>query len=233
MLKADFKKKLWHFNLEIIFEVFEGQVLVLWGPSGAGKTTVLECLAGLRHPDEGQISLNGNLLFSNNDGINLPSRKRRIGYLFQNYALFPHMTVGENIDFGRRYQTDKDSSYLRWREDLMEAFGIGHLIDRYSYQLSGGEKQRVALARAMAVRPDLLLLDEPFSSLDRETKLDLRHELNAVKKAWNIPIVLVTHDREDADALGDSIITIDRGQIIQSQRTQTAYNNDTQICTVL
>ncbi|NLT20687.1 MAG: ATP-binding cassette domain-containing protein [Syntrophomonadaceae bacterium] len=233
MLKADFKKELWHFNLQVSFEVFAGQVLVLWGPSGAGKTTVLECLAGLRHPDEGQISLNKKLLFSSIDRINLPSRKRRIGYLFQNYALFPHMTVGENIDFGRRYQSDKDFSYQRWRKDLMEAFGIGHLITRYSYQLSGGEKQRVALARAMAVRPDLLLLDEPFSSLDHETKLDLRHELNAVKKTWDIPVVLVTHDREDADALGDCIITIDHGQMIQSQRTQTAYNNDTQIYTVL
>ena len=91
----------------------------------------------------------------------------------------------------------------------------------------------MALARAMAVRPDLLLLDEPFSSLDHETKLDLRHELNAVKKTWDIPVVLVTHDREDADALGDCIITIDHGQMIQSQRTQTAYNNDTQIYTVL
>ncbi len=215
MLSIDLHKQLWHFNLQVSFTVDPGQVMVLWGPSGAGKTTVLECISGLRFPDQGQIKLQQRLLFSSSKNINLPARKRGIGYLFQNYALFPHMTVGENIGFGPRYHKNHDSGSQHWCTEMMQAFGIKHLIDRYPFQLSGGEKQRAALARAMAAKPELLLLDEPFSSLDQPTKLDLRALLKEVKKDWAIPIILVTHDIEDAQALGDHFINIHEGECSQ------------------
>lgn len=213
MLKIDLQKKLWHFDLQIRFDVDPGQVMVLWGPSGAGKTTVLECISGLRLPDQGQIELDRKIFFSSSRKINLPARERRIGYLFQNYALFPHMTVAENIEFGLQYHRDQNDRAENWREEMMQAFGIKHLVDRYPYQLSGGEQQRAALARAMAVKPGLLLLDEPFSSLDHQTRLDLRALLKDVKKKWKIPIILVTHDLEDAQALGDFVINIHNGKI--------------------
>ena len=213
MLKIDLQKKLWHFDLQIRFDVDSGQVMVLWGPSGAGKTTVLECISGLRLPDQGQIELDRQIFFSSSRKINLPARERRIGYLFQNYALFPHMTVAENIEFGLQYHRDQNDRAENWSEEMMQAFGIKHLVDRYPYQLSGGEQQRAALARAMAVKPGLLLLDEPFSSLDHQTRLDLRALLKDVKKKWKIPIILVTHDLEDAQALGDFVINIHNGKI--------------------
>jgi molybdate transport system ATP-binding protein len=174
MLKASVQKKLWHFDLDVSFQVDVGQILVLWGPSGAGKTTILECLAGLCTPGSGQIRLDGHTLFSSHQNINLPSRQRGIGYLFQNYALFPHMTVEDNVRFGLQAQRISPSKQKVVYQDLMDSFGVGHLLKRYPSQLSGGEQQRVALVRALVVNPRLLLLDEPFSALDRETKLALR-----------------------------------------------------------
>ncbi|MGI6428674.1 MAG: sulfate/molybdate ABC transporter ATP-binding protein [Syntrophomonadaceae bacterium] len=213
MLKASVQKKLWHFDLDVSFQVDVGQILVLWGPSGAGKTTILECLAGLCTPGSGQIRLDGHTLFSSHQNINLPSRQRGIGYLFQNYALFPHMTVEDNVRFGLQAQRISPSKQKVVYQDLMDSFGVGHLLKRYPSQLSGGEQQRVALVRALVVNPRLLLLDEPFSALDRETKLALRQQLISLHQQWKIPMILVTHDQEDAQELGDVFINMRQGQI--------------------
>lgn len=214
MLKASIKKKLWHFDLDVTYQVEVGQVLILWGPSGSGKTTILECIAGLRTPDSGEIELNGRMLFNSQERINVPSRQRGIGYLFQNYALFPHMTVEENVRFGLQAQRISPKKQKVLYQDLLDSFGVGHLLKRYPSQLSGGEKQRVALARALVVNPQLLLLDEPFSALDRETKLSLRQQLVSLHQQWKIPMILVTHDQEDAEELGDIFINLHYGQVI-------------------
>ncbi|HOB11927.1 MAG TPA: ATP-binding cassette domain-containing protein [Syntrophomonadaceae bacterium] len=214
MLKASIQKKLWHFDLDVTYQVEVGQVLILWGPSGSGKTTILECIAGLRTPDSGEIELNGRMLFNSQERINVPSRQRGIGYLFQNYALFPHMTVEENVRFGLQAQRISPKKQKVLYQDLLDSFGVGHLLKRYPSQLSGGEKQRVALARALVVNPQLLLLDEPFSALDRETKLSLRQQLVSLHQQWKIPMILVTHDQEDAEELGDIFINLHYGQVI-------------------
>lgn len=214
MLKASIQKKLWHFDLDVTYQVEVGQVLILWGPSGSGKTTILECIAGLRTPDSGEIELNGRMLFNSQERINVPSRQRGIGYLFQNYALFPHMTVEENVRFGLQAQRISPKKQKVLYQDLLDSFGVGHLLKRYPSQLSGGEKQRVALARALVVNPQLLLLDEPFSALDRETKLSLRQQLVSLHQQWKSPMILVTHDQEDAEELGDIFINLHYGQVI-------------------
>lgn len=146
------------------------------------------------------------------DKVNIPTRLRNVGYLFQDYALFPHMTVKQNVMYGlknhkSRHRTETPVNPL----ELLNSFGVGHLVDRYPSQLSGGEKQRVALARALTVQPELLLLDEPFSALDKKSKLKLRQELKDIHTLWQIPFILVSHDEEDAGFLGDRILTLNKG----------------------
>jgi molybdate transport system ATP-binding protein len=215
MLQVSLEKKLAYFTLRVNFQVDNDQIVVLWGPSGSGKTTILECLAGLCLPNAGNIELSGQCLYSSGEDINIPARNRRVGYLFQDYALFPHMTVKKNILYGLRSnkQITREDSVLNYK-DLLETFGLSHLTNRFPGQLSGGEKQRVALIRALVVQPHLLLLDEPFSALDHQSKRKLRQEIISLHKNWQIPMVLVTHDEEDAAELGDIIISISQGQII-------------------
>lgn len=204
-------KNLWHFNLELRLEA-ANEIVVLLGPSGSGKTTVLQCLAGLLKPSAGSIKIDDKLVFSAEHNINVPTRHRDIGYLFQDYALFPHLTVKDNVLYGpksRRSGTDQNLNPV----ELLDSFGVGHLLNRYPRQLSGGEKQRVALARALATRPKLLLLDEPLSALDRNTRLALRQELKNLHKNWQVPFVLVTHDEEEAEYLGDQLIVIEKGKV--------------------
>jgi molybdate transport system ATP-binding protein len=210
MLEAIIKKKLYHFNLSIELQV-DNQIAVLWGPSGAGKTTILHCLAGLRRPQAGVIKLNNHTLYSDTEKIDTPTRLRKIGYLFQDYALFPHMTVRQNVLYGVKSQVKNTPGDPL---EILKPFGVAHLMDRYPRQLSGGEKQRVALARALAVRPDLLLLDEPFSALDKDTARRLRQELKDLHNAWRIPFLLVSHDEEDAGFLGEKIIFMQQGQAV-------------------
>jgi len=210
MLNIRITKKLWHFDLELNAKI-NNQILVLWGTSGAGKTTILHCLAGLLKPDSGFVKLNDRFLFSSDDKINVPTRLRNVGYLFQDYALFPHMTVKQNVLYGLKGKSPSGTGLDV--VDLLKSFGVGHLVDRYPGQLSGGEKQRVALARALVVRPQLLLLDEPFSALDKGTKESLRREIKEMHRQWKIPFVLVSHDEEDARFLGDVIVSLENGQI--------------------
>ncbi|WP_164670545.1 ATP-binding cassette domain-containing protein [Virgibacillus doumboii] len=205
MLSLDIKKKINGFKLDAAFDV-DREIVVLFGPSGAGKTTVLNCVAGLIHPDSGKIALNERVLFEEKQKP-LPVQKRQIGYLFQNYALFPHMTVEKNIRYGM-----KDEGLVN---SLVEVVGINHLLDRYPEKISGGEKQRVALVRALATKPEALLLDEPFSSLDDKTKEECQNELLRLHDVWKIPIIMVTHDYEEAKKLGDRILILEDGRLIR------------------
>jgi len=215
MLEARLYKKLWHFDLEIQLKVNNNQILILLGPSGCGKTTTLNLLAGLFKADRGVIKLNNRVLYSSEDRINVHTQERNVAYLFQNNALFPHMTVMKNVTYGLRTRRNKSKAKLDPVE-LLNAFGVGHLADRYPSQISGGEKQRVALARALVVQPELLLLDEPFSALDKDTKVSLRYELKQLHEKWQIPFILVTHDEEDAKFLGDITIVMKNGKPVDS-----------------
>ncbi|MCX8104096.1 MAG: molybdenum ABC transporter ATP-binding protein [Candidatus Bipolaricaulota bacterium] len=188
-------------------------VLVLFGPSGSGKTTLLRCVAGLERPDEGKILYGDEAWFDAERKIFSPPQQRRVGYLFQEYALFPHLTVEENIAYGL--------SSLPWREqhervaEMTELLQLEALRHQRPTKLSGGERQRVALARALAPRPKLLLLDEPLSALDAPTRERLRGELRHLLKRLSIPTIVVTHDRTEALALGDQMAVLIRGQMRQ------------------
>ncbi|AOV08179.1 ATP-binding cassette domain-containing protein [Sporosarcina ureilytica] len=206
MLSIDIQKQLSHFELTTSFTVAKDEIVVLFGPSGSGKTTILNCIAGLSKPTAGQITLHNRVLF-NNKRVNVPIQQRNIGYLFQSYALFPHLTAWENIAYGMKSQP--------FAEHLMKELGIVHLREQYPHEISGGEKQRVAIARALATEPDLLLLDEPFSALDDETKEKGHHELLRLHKQWEIPILLVTHSKAEAEKLSNRILYVNEGQLIE------------------
>ncbi|MBO8163430.1 MAG: ATP-binding cassette domain-containing protein [Brevibacillus sp.] len=212
MLSVRLYKQLPHFTLDVQFEM-NGEILVLFGPSGSGKTTILNCIAGLVQPDSGWIRLHG-VSFVEDKGKPLPPQQRQVGYLFQEYALFPHMTVEKNIAYGMK---QKEQSWQKL-EPLLAVLGITHLLPKYPHQISGGEKQRVALARALATEPSILLLDEPFSALDEETREKCRQELLRIHAMWRIPFLVVTHDRDEADKLGDTILFLDRGRVSRVQR---------------
>lgn len=203
MLKANLYKKLYNGELNIEFELGK-EVLAIQGKSGVGKTTLLECLSGLKSPDEGHISLNNRVMFCSDEKINIKTKDRNVGYVFQNYALFPHMTVKQNIDFAMKYGMMKKEKL----DKLMEALKVNHLNDRYPSHISGGEKQRVAFVRSLAASPDLLLLDEPFSALDEETKALVYDEFLSIKKELEIGVILVTHNPQEAQYLGDKILEI-------------------------
>jgi molybdate transport system ATP-binding protein len=210
VIKAHFGKKLPTFELEANISLEQG-ILVLVGPSGAGKTTILQCIAGLQTPTWGEININNKVVCSLEQGIDIPIRNRRIGYLFQDYALFPHMTVEKNVLYGKPKKGSTPNRVLT-ASNVLEMLKIKHLKDRYPNQISGGEKQRVALARALMTEPELLLLDEPLSALDPDTRSKLQEELLKLQAQWQIPIILVTHDVQEAEMLGDRIIKLDLGK---------------------
>ncbi|PIC77497.1 ABC transporter [Sporosarcina sp. P19] len=209
MLHVEINKQLAHFDMNIHFEMCN-EILVLVGPSGSGKTTILNYIAGLAQPDHGLILSNERTFFET-DEKPMPARDRQIGYLFQDYALFPHMTVEKNIWFGVKKNERKESNKMIW--ELLQVLGIEHLLQKYPHQVSGGEKQRVGLARALATQPSVLLLDEPLSALDKETRKQCQDELLRLHAMWKIPFIIVTHDLEEAERLGDRIIYLDQGQI--------------------
>lgn len=195
---------------------------VLFGPSGSGKTTVLRCLAGLERPDRGAIRAAGQTWFDANNCIHLPPQKRGIGFLFQDYALFPHLTVERNISYSLR-RTPR-SERRRRVASLMEMLGIAGLEARYPHQLSAGQQQRVALARAVAPRPRLLLLDEPLSALDAPARQRLRHELRAALAELKTPAIVVTHDSLEAVALADQAVVMSDGQVRQKGPTHEVFS---------
>ena len=206
-------KQLPDFTLDVEWHGGEG-VVALFGPSGAGKSLTLHCLAGLLRPDEGRIVVGGHVFYDAAAGIELPPQQRRVGYVFQSYALFPHLTVAENIAFGLR---DRPRRARQERSAVvLERLGLSGLGERRPGELSGGQQQRVALGRALAIDPALLLLDEPLSSLDAPMRAGLRDELRTVLHEWGIPAVLVTHDFTEAYRLGDRIVVYQAGRVIQS-----------------
>ncbi len=210
MLRIHLSKQLGDFTLRAKFEI-GAQVLVLFGPSGAGKSLTLNCIAGLVTPDSGTIRLSDRVLFDHAEQVNSPTRERRVGYVFQNYALFPHLTIRENIAFGVRSGLDSH----RRIDEMLELTNLADFATRYPAQLSGGQQQRVALARALAPRPELLLLDEPFSALDAPTRMQLRHELLNLQREFKTPTIFVTHDLGEAYFLADKLAVIHRGEILQ------------------
>jgi molybdate transport system ATP-binding protein len=205
MLTVKVQKQLPDFLLDVQFTM-KDEIVVLFGPSGSGKTTILNSIAGLITPDAGHIQL-GETYFYEQGKKPLPVQKRNIGYLFQDYALFPHMTVEQNIRYGM-----KPGNRLHL-ESLLSTVGIDHLVEKYPHQLSGGQKQRVALVRALATEPDVLLLDEPLSALDADTRRECQDELLRLHERWKIPFLMVTHDREEASKLADVILTLENGKL--------------------
>ena len=204
MLKCNIEKKLNHFVLNAEF-IVENQILCIMGESGSGKTSILNSIAGLLTPDKGEIILDDNILFS--DKINLKPQERNIGYVFQDYALFPNMSVKDNIFF-----MNPDKNYTN---SLIEKLGIEYLLGNFPNTLSGGEKQKVSIVRALANKPRLLLMDEPFSSIDEKFKNKFYEELIEIKKSLDIPIIMVTHNRHEAEILSDRLIFIDKGGIVK------------------
>jgi molybdate transport system ATP-binding protein len=198
------------------------RVTVFLGPSGSGKSTVLRCLAGLERPQRGHVRCGDRVWFDAARGVNLAPDRRDVGVLFQDYALFPHLTVEQNVAFAARGPA-RSAAALRVAE-LLDAFRLRGLEGRLPRQLSGGQQQRAALARAVFRRPRLLLLDEPLSALDRPTGDEVREELRALIRALAIPAYVVSHDRADALALADHTVLLDEGRIIQSGTTQDVFD---------
>jgi molybdate transport system ATP-binding protein len=199
------------FNLNVHFRALAG-FTILFGASGAGKTTVLDCIAGLIDPDEGRIAAGGEDLYDSEKKRNVAAWKRRIGYVHQDLALFPHLTAEENVAYGL-HRLSAAERQTRSRE-LLEVFRIDHLRDRRPAQISGGERQRVALARALVTEPRALLLDEPLAALDRPTKSSLVGDLRKWNQHHRVPILFVTHNGEEVFALGDEVIVLDAGRIV-------------------
>jgi molybdenum ABC transporter molybdate-binding protein len=213
MLSFQLRKQLRDFSVNIEESINAAETLVLIGHSGCGKSTTLHMLSGLMSPDEGFIRLENQALWDKEKGINLSPENRNIGFVFQNYALFPHLTVAANIAYGISHLSTEDRTVRV--EEVINLLGLKKLAAAKPAMLSGGEQQRVALARALVTRPKLLLLDEPLSALDISTRSHVRSELKSILRTLSIPSIVVTHDYEDARILGDRIAVMDRGVIIQ------------------
>jgi molybdate transport system ATP-binding protein len=204
------------FSLEVEF-ASESERLVLFGPSGSGKTLTLQILAGVVTPDAGRIIVGDRVLFDKEQNVNVPARRRAIGYVPQDYALFPHLSVTNNIGFGlpSRWPWGPAPDDRRRIAEFLEIFELTTLRHSLPRDLSGGQRQRVALARALIRRPGLLLLDEPFSALDALLRAKMRQELLKVQERFDIPVILITHDPEDVAALAQTVVVYDAGRIRQ------------------
>jgi molybdate transport system permease protein len=209
-LDVQIEKKLPDFELDVAFSVSEAPLSIL-GASGAGKTMLLRCIAGLEQPGRGRVLLNGRVLFDSDQGIRVPARQRRIGMVFQHYALFPHRTVAENIAFGL-LDLSREEQAARL-STLIARTHLEGLAERYPRALSGGEQQRTALARALAIDPEALLLDEPLSSLDTHLRSQVEAQLQETFAAYRRPTLLVTHNIEEAYRLGEQLLVLSRGKV--------------------
>ncbi len=203
------------FSLNVHFRALAG-FTILFGASGAGKTTLLDCVAGLTEPDEGRLTAGGEDLYDSEKKTNVPAWRRKIGYVHQDLALFPHMTAEENVGYG--LQKLGASERQRRSREMLEVFKIAELSGRRPAEISGGERQRVALARALVTEPRALLLDEPLAALDRPTKSSLVADLRKWNQSHRVPILFVTHNHEEVFALGDEVIVLDAGRIVAQGR---------------
>jgi molybdate transport system ATP-binding protein len=210
VLSLDVEKRLGAFQLAAKFET-EARVTALFGPSGAGKTTIVNMIAGLIAPDRGRIMYRGKLLFDAAGKVNLPPHRRQFGYVFQDGRLFPHLTVRGNLEYGRRmYRLKRDAGEL---ERIVAMLDIGHLSDRRPGKLSGGERQRVAIGRALLMRPQLLLLDEPLASLDAARKAEIMPYLERLRDEAEVPMIYVTHQADDARRLATTVVRVEAGRV--------------------
>ncbi|RNI14052.1 ABC transporter ATP-binding protein [Methanohalophilus sp. RSK] len=210
------------FNLDVNFTA-SNELVVLFGRSGSGKTTTLRCIAGLGKPDRGFIDVNGKVYFDSGSKKNLSPQDRRPGYVFQNYALFPHMSVAKNITYGLKGKSD--AAKEQRLHEMLELLHITGLQDQYPSRLSGGQKQRVALARALAPNPDILLLDEPFSALDMVVRMRLRERIHSIQETLDIPVLFITHNPVEAFTLADKVVVLHEGSVQQEGRPEDVFYN--------
>jgi iron(III) transport system ATP-binding protein len=208
----------------VSFAVPAGEIVVLLGPSGCGKTTTLRCVAGLEHPTSGEISVAGRLVSSPERGILVPPRLRDIGMVFQSYAVWPHMTVRQNVIYPLKHRKITRADAGRKVDEVLELVGLSEYADRPVVALSGGQMQRVALARSIVYRPQLLLLDEPLSNLDAKLRLRLRDDLRVILKQTGMTALYVTHDQAEAVVLGDRIGVMRDGKLLQMGTPDQIYN---------
>src|SRR5215813_12035997 len=201
----------------VSLEVADKELFVLLGSSGSGKSTILRMIAGLTEPTGGRILLQGR------DVTYLTPQKRGTGFVFQNYSIFRHMSVGENIEFGLKIRKTSKSERARRRDELLELVGLAGLGSRYAHQLSGGQQQRVALARALCYEPNVLLLDEPFGALDVKIRAQLRRSLKEIQRRLGVATILVTHDQEEAFELADRIGVLERGRLLEVGAGENLY----------
>jgi molybdate transport system ATP-binding protein len=233
MLEIDVKKKLRNFDLDVSLNVPEGEILMLVGENGCGKSTLLNMVAGLLSPDAGEITLAGEPLFDSSLRINLSPENRNIGYVFQNYALFPHLTVYENVAFGlraRRFSRQKIEVKVK---EQLEAAGLWGMRDARAVKISGGQKQRTALTRALAIEPRLLLLDEPLAALDIRRQAEMRKELRNLIRNFGVPSIVVTHDLRDVVSIGDMVSLMEAGKVIHSGPAEEVFNAKPLACAVM
>ncbi len=220
-LRVDIRKSLGSFTLDVDFTAGQG-ITSLLGASGCGKSMTLKCIAGIEKPDEGRIELDGRVLFDSAQGVNLPPQQRRVGYLFQNYALFPNMTVRQNILCGLNREKDRSARERRLR-DMLRRMQLEGLEERKPAQLSGGQQQRAALARILVSDPQILLLDEPFSALDGHLRDSLKVEMRDLLQRFGREVLMVTHDRGEAYNMSREIAVMDAGRILTLKPTKELF----------
>jgi molybdate transport system ATP-binding protein len=213
-LKKQLRTGVGPFTLEVGFRS-AAQRLVLYGPSGAGKTQTLRMIAGITPPDSGWVRVAGRTLFDAAAGLNLSPQQRQVGYVFQDYALFPHLTVRQNIAFALRrgWRNPLRQEPLPEADRWIEQFGLQDVAAQLPHQISGGQRQRTALARALVTRPTALLLDEPFAALDKALRHRLREELLELQTSLQLPLLLITHDEDDVDRLAQEVVQLDAGRV--------------------
>ncbi len=219
-LEMEVRKRLGSFELELNLELPRVNVVALFGPSGAGKSSLINFLAGLLRPDRGRIVVQGRVLFDSREGIDLPPHRRRVGYVFQDARLLPHLTVVGNLNYGRRWGGSGRGALDL--DEVVELLDLGHLRKRYPANLSGGEKQRVAIGRALLCDPQLLLMDEPLASLDRARKEELLPFIARLSRVCSIPIVYVSHSWEEIARLADTVVVMEEGRVVAVEETDKA-----------
>ena len=217
MIEIAIRKQLRDFPLALNLRV-PGNVTVLFGRSGAGKSMILACVAGLATPDHGRIAVHDRVFFDSETGANLRPQQRRVGYVTQDYLLFPHLTVAQNVAFGLVDHARKEREQIVY--EALAWLGLESLAGQRPQELSGGQQQRVALARALVIRPQVLLLDEPFSALDSPTRIRLREDLQRLQEELGVPLLFVTHDLPEALLLGEQMAVIESGQLLQLDTPQ-------------